>query len=81
MRPIIDNSLAQVGAVRGFNQLLTSYRQIPFAPPIEANLTDHVLEKGMSGIWYYIAQEEQAIRENPVKRTTELLRRVFGSVG
>lgn len=80
MRPIIDNSLAQVGAVRGFNQLLSSYRQIPFAPPIEANLTDHVLEKGMSGIWYYIAQEEQAIRENPVKRTTELLRRVFGSV-
>ncbi len=80
MRPIIDNSLSQVGAVRGFQQLLASYRQIPFAPPVEADLTAHVLEKGMQGIWHYIALEERAIRENPIKRTTELMRRVFGSV-
>ncbi len=81
MRPIIDNSLSQVGAVRGFQQLLASYRQIPFAPPVEADLTAHVLEKGMQGIWHYIALEERVIRENPIKRTTELMRRVFGSVG
>ncbi len=80
MRPIIDNSLSQVGAVRSFRQLLASYRQIPFAPPVEADLTAHVLEKGMSGMWYYLAEEEKAIRNNPVKRTTELLQRVFGSV-
>lgn len=80
MRPIIDNSLAEVGAVRGFRQLLASYRNIPFAPPVEADLTAHVLEKGMAGVWHYIAEEERAIRENPVKRTTDLLRRVFGSV-
>lgn len=79
MRPIIDNSLGQVGAVRAFEQLMTSYRRIPFAPPVEANLTEHVLDKGMDGIWHYIAVEESAIRQNPVKRTTELLRRVFGS--
>ena len=48
MRPIIDDSLNQVGAVRGFRQLLSSYRQIPFAPPIEADLTAHVLEKGLA---------------------------------
>jgi len=46
MRPIINNSLSQVGAVRGFQQLLTSYRQIPFAPPVEADLTAHVLDRG-----------------------------------
>ncbi len=80
MRPIIDNSLSQVGAVRGFRQLLASYRQIPFAPPVEADLTTHVLNKGMEGVWHYIALEEQAIRQDPVKRTTDLLRRVFGSV-
>ena len=80
MRPIIDDSLNQVGAVRGFRQLLASYRQIPFAPPIEADLTAHVLEKGLDGVWHYMAEEEAAIRKNPVKRTTDLLRRVFGSV-
>jgi len=79
MRPIIDDSLAQVGAVRSFNSLLASYRKIPLAPPIEADLTNHVLEKGVDGIFHYIAVEEKAIRDNPVKRTTELLQRVFGA--
>lgn len=81
MRPIIDDSLAQVGAVTTFNNLLTAYRQIPLAPAVDADLTEHVLEEGMEGLFYYIAEEEQAIRRNPVKRTSELLRRVFGSTG
>jgi len=78
MRPIVDDSLAQVGAVRAFNQLLSQYRQIPFAPPVEADLTDHVVTLGMDGIFHYIATEEKAIRNDPVARTTALLRRVFG---
>jgi len=43
----------------------------------KADLTDHVVEKGMDGIFYYMAKEEAAIRQNPVKRTTELLKKVF----
>jgi len=31
----------------------------------------------MDGIFYYLAQEEAAIRQNPLKRTTDILRRVF----
>lgn len=80
MTPIVDDSLAQVGAVSLFNDVLKNYRQIPFAPPVEANLTQHVVELGMNGIFHYIAEEEKAIRENPIKRTSEILRRVFGSL-
>lgn len=79
MRPLIDDSLNQVGAVREFNNLLTAYRQIPLAPEVNADITEHVLAAGLTGIFYYVAQEEKAIRENPLKRTTELLQRVFGS--
>jgi len=77
MRPIVDSSLAQVGAVRAFDQLLTSYRRIPLAPKVDADLTEHVLEYALDGVFFYVAKEEKAIRENPVRRTTELLRRVF----
>lgn len=80
MRPIVDNSLAEVGAVRTFNEVLGSYRKIPFAPPIEADLTNHVVQLGMDGIFHYIAVEEKAIRENPLKRSSEILQRVFGSL-
>ncbi len=79
MRPIVDQSLSQVGAVNTFNQLLAQYKSIPFAPKLNADLTQHVVDKGMDGIFRYLAAEEKAIRENPVKRTTALLKRVFGS--
>ncbi len=79
MRPIIDDSLNQVGAVRAFNDLLARYRRIPLAPEVNANITEHVLNRGLAGIFYYVAEEEKAIRENPLKRTTELLQRVFAA--
>ncbi len=79
MRPIVDNSLNQVGAVRSFNQLLSSYNKLPLGPKIDADLTGHVVDGGVNGIFHYVAQEEKAIRDNPAKRTTELLQRVFAA--
>lgn len=79
MRPIVDQALANVGAVSTFNSLLSRYNSIPLAPKIDADLTSHVVEEGSDGIFYYLAQEEKAIRENPLKRTSDILRRVFGN--
>jgi hypothetical protein len=52
---------------------------VPFVPDVKANLTEYVVEKAMDGLFHYVAQEEAAIRNNPAKRTTELLQRVFGA--
>lgn len=79
MRPIVDQALAKVGAVSSFNKLLSQYNNIPLAPKVDADLTGHVVDEGADGIFYYLAQEEKAIRENPLKRTSEILQRVFGS--
>lgn len=78
MRPVIDQSLNEVGAVRVYNQAVAQVSAIPYAPEIKTDLTGYVVEKGMAGIFHYLAQEEAAIRKNPAKRTTELLKRVFG---
>jgi len=79
MRPLVDGALAEVGAVQAFNSLLGKYRSIPLAPKVDADLTGHVVDKGSDGIFHYLAEEEKAIRTNPLKRTSELLQRVFGS--
>ena len=78
MRPIIDQSLSQVGAVQSYDKAMAQYKAIPFVPDVKANLTNHVIEKGISGIFYYLAKEEASIRQNPAKRTTDLLKKVFG---
>ncbi len=79
MRPIVDSSLAQVGAVQSYDAVMGQYRSLPFVPDVKANLSDHVVQKGMDGIFHYLAKEEAAIRQNPAKRTTELLQQVFGA--
>jgi len=77
MKPVIETSLSQVGAVKAYDDMMQNYKSIPFVPDVKANLTDYVIEKGMDGIFYYMAKEEAAIRQDPVKRTTELLQKVF----
>ncbi len=77
MEPVIEESLSQVGAVNAYDTMMNQYKSLPFVPDVKADLTHHVVEKGMDGIFYYMAKEEAAIRQNPVKRTTELLQKVF----
>ncbi len=77
MEPVIEDSLAEVGAVKSYDTMMEKYKSLPFVPDVKADLTHHVVEKGMDGIFYYMAKEEAAIRKNPVKRTTELLKKVF----
>jgi hypothetical protein len=79
MSPIVSDSLSEVGAIKSYDSAMKEYSSIPFAPDVKADLTSYVVEKGIEGIFHYIAIEEAAIRENPAKRTTELLQKVFGT--
>jgi type II secretory pathway component GspD/PulD (secretin) len=79
MQPIIADSLAKVGAISYYDKMMSAYKDIPFVPDVKANLTSHVSEGALAGIFHYLAQQEAAIRKDPVRQTTELLRKVFGS--
>lgn len=79
MQPIVDQSLSQVGAVAAYDLMVGEYKNMPFVPDLKGNLSDHALNKGLEGLFYYIAKEEEAIRADPAKQTTALLKRVFGA--
>jgi len=78
MRPIIDGALADAGAVAAYDQIVERAQVSAFIPDLKANLTGHVLNKAMDGMFAYLANEETAIREDPLKQSTALLKRVFG---
>ncbi len=78
VRPVIDRSLAEVGAIAAYDQLLGQYATIPFVPDIKADLSSHATGLALKGLFHYLAQEEAAIRDNPAQRSTELLKKVFG---
>jgi hypothetical protein len=77
MMPVVDESLADVGAANTYDSAMARYNAVPFVPKVDANLSEYVVGKGIDGIFFYLAKEEAAIRQDPAKRTTDILKRVF----
>jgi len=79
MEPIVRSKLKDVGALKLYDQIIAKYQSIPFMPDVSGDLVELVQDEALTGIFEYLAREEAAIRENPKKRTTDLLRQVFGA--
>ncbi|GJL95126.1 MAG: hypothetical protein DHS20C05_15310 [Hyphococcus sp.] len=81
-RPVMVTALERAGAMRTYDNLVAQLNNVPLAPQYGADakndLIDHGVDKGLDGLFHYIGKEEAAIRSNPAKRTSEILRRVFG---
>lgn len=78
MRPVIENSLNQVGAFNAYNAATANLRNSPLGNALNLDLTSYVVEKALDGLFFYLAREEASIRENPAQRSTDLLKKVFG---
>jgi hypothetical protein len=77
--PVVNDELADAGAVQAYDKMMGDYGKIPFALDVQANLTPYVVQKALDGMFLMLAREEAAIRQDPAARTTELLQTVFGS--
>lgn len=78
--PIVKNATAQVGVTQQYKQLSGSLGPILQMGGVQAtDLDDYVTNQALDGLFTKIADEEKRIRENPAARTTELLKKVFGS--
>ncbi len=78
-QPVIQNALNKVNATKYYSDIVTRYNQLPMVQKVNPDLDDYATDRAIEGLFLMIAKEEKNIRENPVARTTELLRRVFGS--
>lgn len=77
-RPIIDQSLGQVNATKYWSDATSIYNKVPFVKPVNTDLTGFVTEKALEGVFKMVEKEENNIRANPLARTSELLKKVFG---
>jgi hypothetical protein len=78
-QPIIKTSLDDVNATRYWSDLITIYNKIPMVKKMNPNLTQYVTQKAIDGLFIMIAKEELKIRKDPMARTSELLKKVFGN--
>ncbi|HPD83248.1 MAG: DUF4197 domain-containing protein [Alphaproteobacteria bacterium] len=79
MSPFVNNAIAQAGVIQAYDKVMAQYQALPFMPDVKADLTSYVVDQGIDGIFFYLAEQEKAIRQDPARQTTELLKKVFGS--
>lgn len=75
--PIIQQSLDKVGATRYWTDTITAYNKIPTVQKINPDLNAYVTNKAMEALFNQIELEENKIRQDPLKRTSDLLKKVF----
>lgn len=77
-RPAIQEGLRKTGYYDSYRAMLEQYKRIPLIEKPNMDLEQYVLDKAIDGLFLRLADEEKAIRHDPAKRTTELLKKVFG---
>jgi len=77
-RPVIEQALQKTGATKYWKDVFDTYNKFSLKP-INSDLTGFVTDRAMSGIFYYVADEEKKIRKDPAARATEILKKVFGN--
>lgn len=76
-KPIIQASLTKVGATRYYNEVASTYNQVPFVRQVNPDISAYVTQKAIEGLFIQIAAEEINIRSNLGARSTPLLQKVF----
>jgi hypothetical protein len=80
VRPVIENSLKKVNATKVWRDVFNTYNRIPLVKKqVNTDLTGYVTQQALKGTFNTVAEEETKIRINPIFRTTDLLKQVFGN--
>lgn len=80
-QPIVSNALNTVNATKYYGDLVNTYNKIPLVTRVDPDLEGYATQKAIDGLFVLVAQEEAKIREDPVARTSDILKRVFGYEG
>ncbi|UCS94108.1 DUF4197 domain-containing protein [Echinicola marina] len=77
-KPHVQESLDQVGATKHYSELVNAYNRVPTTQnKLDPDLNSYVTNMAIEGLFKLVAEEEKAIREDPLERSSVLLKRVF----
>ena len=77
--PTIKSSLDKFSATKYYGDVVNTYNNFPTTlNKINPDLPSYVVAKAVDALFDQIALEEANIRANPVARTTDILKKVFG---
>lgn len=79
-RPKVEAATRKVALANYWKPLATAYNTttvLTGSKAVDPDLDGYVTQKAVDGLFYLLASEEKKIRQDPLARSTELLKKVF----
>lgn len=79
-QPIVKKAIAKVKLADTYEKFAKKGAKFGLVKEKDTHLENYVTEKALDGLYLMIAEEEKAIRENPVGAAGNLAKKVFGAL-
>jgi len=76
-RPIVTQSMQKVSLARAYDRFAGKGVRLGLVKEQDAHLDDYITRKALDGLFLVMAEQEKAIRANPLEATGNLARKVF----
>ncbi|HEX8988495.1 MAG TPA: DUF4197 domain-containing protein [Rhodocyclaceae bacterium] len=77
-KPIVQKAMAKVKLAEKYDEFAGKAARFGLVKESDAHLENHVTAKALDGLYAMIAEEEKAIRQDPVGAAGGLAKKVFG---
>jgi len=78
-KPVVMRATAKLKLARVYDQYAGKAAALGLLDAKDANLDDYVTAKTLDGLFVVMADEERAIRKDPLGQASSLIRKVFGA--
>jgi len=79
-KPIVNKSMQKVKLAEKYDQFAGKAAKFGLIDERDANLNDYITQKAMDGLFLMMAEQERAIRANPLQATSSLVQKVFSAI-
>ena len=78
--PIVTKATNKVGLAKKYNEYAGQAMQLGLIKGDAANIEQYVTRKALDGLYLMIAEQEHAIRQDPIGTGSKILQKVFGAL-
>ncbi len=75
--PIVVKAIEKVGLAQKYNAVAGKMSKLGLVKENESNVENYVTQKALDGLFVMMADEEKALRANPVKASTDIAKKIF----
>jgi len=79
-KPIVVKAMRKVKLAETYDEFAGKGAKFGLVDQRDANLEDYITRKAMDGLFLMMAEQEKAIREDPLKATGNLAKQVFSAL-